>query len=858
MPWHEINDNPCPPARKPNDYGRGSRRINLTTNFFEVTVKNPNKILVHYDVDIKLPNNMTVTVPKKKRMLIFERMRIMYPKVFGRQTVGFDSEKNAYSITPLFQESKTNAGKKFEVDLVEESGKNQKFIVTLKSVNSENLSTLMKALKSENSDRTIPQTIIQMLEVIFQHNLTVRYEKVGRHKLFSTEKAFGNSFDIGGGKEALVGFFGSLRPVGWKENTLLLNVDVVNAAFYKEQNVITFMKDIIDITDRDLNRPLSVSQRKKITSNLKKIKIQVLHTDIPRTYKVLEVGEYGADRQTFPLETAPGKTKQCTVLEYFRTKYQRTLQYPSLNCLRVGPPTRNIYIPIECCKIAKGQKVQGKLNDKEAANFIRNTAKAPYQRMTHITKMVQHQRFSSDSNIRGLEFSVSDTPMSVQGHILQPPKLRMDKEFPPDKGVWDIRDKVFYKGASLTCWAVINYNCGFIRDEILRDFIENMRRMGKQRGMTINEPAIIYNGRYPAPERDLPNIKKKLPEVQLIMVVLPRDGDYYAQVKKIGDRQISVLTQCVQGGNVKRNGAPLVGNLLLKINAKIGGVNNILGEHSHLLVFNSPVMIMGADVNHPPAHDKATPSLAAVVASTDRHASCYAVEVRHQRNRTEMIQELKEMTKNLLRAFYRSTKHKPQRIVMFRDGVSESQFLEVLSFELKAMRNACTELEEGYKPSMTFIVVQKRHHTRLFCSENEGVGKPRNVPPGTTVDNTITHPTQKDFYLCSHQGIIGTSRPTHYHVLWDDSDLPMELLQNLTYAMCHLYSRCTRSVSIPTPAYYAHLVAFRAKLHIRDICPSETASMSSGEEQNVLPDAILTEATKIDLDDKIATRLYFV
>lgn len=50
---------------------------------------------------------------------------------------------------------------------------------------------------------------------------------------------------------------------------------------------------------------------------------------------------------------------------------------------------------------------------------------------------------------------------------------------------------------------------------------------------------------------------------------------------------------------------------------------------------------------------------------------------------------------------------------MYRDGVSESQFLEVLSFELRAMRQACKELEEGYEPGMTFLVVQKRHHTRL-------------------------------------------------------------------------------------------------------------------------------------------------
>lgn len=56
-------------------------------------------------------------------------------------------------------------------------------------------------------------------------------------------------------------------------------------------------------------------------------------------------------------------------------------------------------------------------------------------------------------------------------------------------------------------------------------------------------------------------------------------------------------------------------------------------------------MIMGADVNHPPSGDHMTPSVAAVVASIDRFASQYAVEVRHQKHRTEMIQDLKSMTK---------------------------------------------------------------------------------------------------------------------------------------------------------------------------------------------------------------------
>merc|ERR1712129_325904 len=68
----------------------------------------------------------------------------------------------------------------------------------------------------------------------------------------------------------------------------------------------------------------------------------------------------------------------------------------------------------------------------------------------------------------------------------------------------------------------------------------------------------------------------------------------------------------------------------------------------------------------------------------------------------------------------------------------------------------------------------------------------------------------------SHQGIQGTSRPSYYRCLWDDNQLSADQLQNLTYQLCHTYARCTRSVSIPAPAYYAHLVAIRARCHIHD------------------------------------------
>ena len=41
-------------------------------------------------------------------------------------------------------------------------------------------------------------------------------------------------------------------------------------------------------------------------------------------------------------------------------------------------------------------------------------------------------------------------------------------------------------------------------------------------------------------------------------------------------------------------------------------------------------------------------------------------------------------------------------------------FVQVIIKEIDALQKACAELDPEYKPGITFLVVQKRHHTRLF------------------------------------------------------------------------------------------------------------------------------------------------
>ncbi|KAI5680651.1 hypothetical protein M9H77_01878 [Catharanthus roseus] len=216
------------------------------------------------------------------------------------------------------------------------------------------------------------------------------------------------------------------------------------------------------------------------------------------------------------------------------------------------------------------------------------------------------------------------------------------------------------------------------------------------------------------------------------------------------------------------------------------------------LVSDIQPIIFGADVTHPDCGEEPSPSIVAVVASQDwPEVTKYAGLVYAQPHRQELIQDLE-----LLLAFKKSTGCKPLRIIFYRDGVTDGQFYQVLLYELDAIRKAGESLEPGYQPPVTFIVVQNRHHTRLFPNNHtewSSTDRSGNILPGTAVDTQICHPTEFEFYLCSHAGIQGTSRPA-YHVLWDENNFIADEIQN---------ARCTGSVSVVHPSYYAHLAAYR-------------------------------------------------
>ena len=175
------------------------------------------------------------------------------------------------------------------------------------------------------------------------------------------------------------------------------------------------------------------------------------------------------------------------------------------------------------------------------------------------------------------------------------------------------------------------------------------------------------------------------------------------------------------------------------------------------------IMYVGADLSHPAPGATMQPSVVAVVASADDIPNRYFKEVYQQfrppqtrGESREHIVSLKQIMKSLISQYTQHRGFPPNAIVFYRDGISESEFDSVFDKELTSIREACVELSPVYRPYLTYIVVSKRHHTKLYPSKSD-----KNVPAGTVVDSSdITNPTKYDFYLCSHHGALVSEQLT--------------------------------------------------------------------------------------------------
>ncbi|KAH9853511.1 argonaute-like protein [Lenzites betulinus] len=790
-------------------FGTSGRAIQVSTNHFEVKIPEAN--IYHYDVI----SPSEKVLPAALNMDIIKRLQeVIDPVTFTPRAV-YDGRKNMFTPRPL----PFGASGEFDVTLEDppspadnrgEPVRQPKvYKVKLTHVATINPEVLSRFLQGKQSHDNAVLTAITALNVVIRMEPTLKYPFNVRSFFTESEQK-----DIGSGIVLWRGYFQSIRPAIGR---MFINVDISTGAMYKSGPLIRVAMEFMGYNDP---ARLSGDLRDRIRLQRYLSGVRVI-VEMPgqrqMTRRPARVVKKISTRSARELTFVNREGQNLSVEQYFKQAHNFALRFPNLPCVELGS---GALIPMEVCTIPKGQIMRKQVPPEKTKDVLDFATKKPQERLASIKAGLGVLAYGQSEYVRqfGMIVSPNAVPYSLQARVLDPPVLQYGQgsrqlTIKPRDGAWNMIDKKFYKPVAIRRWCIAIFER---RQRFRPDLVEEMKAGLLQAFASVGMQVFEQD---PCIEWANPNdqvapflravggkcVQKNKAGPELIVVVLPEaSADLYMRVKHFGDIVQGVATQCLRSSKCSRAKAQYFANVCLKINVKLGGINTVPDARSIPVLTDphNPTIVMGADVIHPAPGADGRPSFTALVGNVDSDTAKYIADCRVQTSRQEMIDDLEEMATNIFTMYqaYRTNVEKKttaaRRVIFYRDGVSEGQFQHVLEYELPQLRKACAKA--GIPDAkITVIVVGKRHHVRFFPSQSDA-DRSGNCPAGTVVDRDIGHPVEFDFYL---------------HVLYDDNGFTPDSLQALSFALCHVYARSTRSVSIPAPVYYADIVCARAKNH---------------------------------------------
>ncbi|KAJ2256324.1 hypothetical protein GGH98_001570 [Coemansia sp. RSA 454] len=807
-----------------NKHGSAGRKLRVAVNHVEFT-KYSEREIIQYDIELQPEGTEFKKLPPPELMRsVFDQcMRIHRASRLGNTHMVYDARKIAYAPRRVCGPTETL---RLEVSH-SEAGRASKYIVQIREAAVIDPSSVTRFIRGDaGTEMADIQPALTAMDLAI--GSVAHQDMVGFGRSFFTRA---QSMPTSGGLELWRGFSLSVRP-GMER--LFLNVNTAVTAMYMPGSLLNALLAVFDLQSAEqLRGHIDQSRAREMSAYLRGLTLYLRHRGITgkRKFAVKGITSAALDRESFEWEDPdrPGHPETVSIAQYYAKRYNIKLRYPYLPGL-VG--RKNAIFPIELCEVAENQRYRGKLDDRQTADMVRFACQRPDENRNRIEDVLKQLNFAESPVTAAFGLTLTSRLAEVESRVLPAPiinygRASQEPTLSPASGAWNMRGKrVSTPGASLEFWAVLVLSRQ--RDlpmNRVQAFVTMLVDTCIQTGYDIrqNRPPIVYGnlnadlGREMRHACDAINLPPKRPP-QLLLVVLPSTNAHvYQTIKNCAYTTLGIQTQCMQAKNMQRPSTQYCANLCLKINTKLGGTNQALTpSHLQKLVHNKPTLFMGCDVTHPAPGEQHKPSIASVVGSTDFMGLRYSATLIQLPSRQELVSKLQDAVVRHLKLFFKGTKTKPRHIIFYRDGVGETQFSQVRDRELIEIQRACSSVEPGYKPEITFLAVLKRHNTRFFPLNRTG-DRTGNCVPGTVIDRSITIPALFDFYLFSHAAIQGTSRPTHYYVLHNDAKFTADEIQELTYHLCFTYAICTRSVSLVPPVYYAHRVADRARCHMVDM-----------------------------------------
>ncbi|KAF4626624.1 hypothetical protein G7Y89_g11532 [Cudoniella acicularis] len=557
-----------------------------------------------------------------------------------------------------------------------------------------------------------------------------------------------------------------------------------------------------------------------------------------------------------------------SVYDYFRRKYPQFNLNERLPVINIGNREHPSYLPAEVCVVQPGQTIKRRLSPEQTQAMITFACRKPWENGDSIVGDGRAVLGLNNSEAR-FGLVVGQSLITVGARVLAAPAIKYknaqskDTSVMPRFGSWNMANIKFHTGSNIGKWTAIVFRSNRGRDygaEDVRGTLQNFQRFLNQSGINANgfitqpPPPELYlqDGQEQSNDNQIKDIFRKMynsnNRPKFVLCILPfNDVAIYNSIKTVADTRAGIHTVCVVGSKFMKEQRQdqYFGNVSLKFNLKAGGINQTLDAPKLGIISEGKTMVVGLDVTHPsPGSKENAPSAAGIVASVDRFLGQWPCDFRIQEGRKEMVSGLEGMFLSRLVLWEKHNKGQlPENILIYRDGVSEGQYQQLLDQELPQIRNACRQkypatATKNNIPKISIVVCGKRHHTRFYPTTEQNADRSSNCEPGTIVDRGVTEVRFWDFFVQSHACLQGTARPGHYYVVLDEifrtrpvkapHQNPADALEELTHNMCHLFGRATKAVSLCPPAYYADLLCTRLRCYLADYFdPNDTSATQS-------------------------------
>jgi len=515
--------------------------------------------------------------------------------------------------------------------------------------------------------------------------------------------------------------------------------------------------------------------------------------------------------------------EEISYIEYYEKKYDRKLKYPNQPLLIYKRKNlAEIHLIPELC-VLTGQTPEMRQNfqlQKELSFLIKPGPSHKLESMKGLINSLESNTRSKEL-LKEWDISFSKSPLKVESLQIDAGNLLMGNNVQfPLHSTSDLDRKIQNKMLKQPELKRVGIFFSKRDQGAATNFKETLKECTDTFSYPMDPPRL-----FPIDWKDFNDwetvFQKNLnPSVQAVILLLPgkkKSGVFYDECKKYFLTKCPIPSQVVLASTITagKNLRSIVNKVLIQLCAKVGGTPWSI---TNIPFTEKPTMIIGIDSFHKSMMKNK--SILAYCATMDRNFSKYWSSVQEYSSYEDLGKAFQTMVENSMLAFQETNKPVfPQRIIVYRDGVTESMRRAVHEIEIKAFLKAFQNLKENNEmqtmPDFIFINVNKASSTKFF-SEDRARGGLSNPPPGTAVASEITD--GNDFYLISQKILNGSANPTHYSILkymenvggeyLDKTNLVSEDLMNkllaATYKFCYLYYNFSGAIKVPAPLQYAN------------------------------------------------------